>query len=307
MLDNSFFNRFDRSSFKSFYAAANELNFTKAARKSGITQSGISQHIAKLEAELETTLFLRLKNGLALTDTGKVLMNYLEKIYQEEEKLLELLSKEEKSLQGSVKYSMPGSCLMSPHFNMMLEIKKNDFSLVDLTVDIFDSETVVEKVLSGTSDFGFITRDIEHPQVEKIEFCQENYILIGGRENKVSKDKLASLPFIEHPDFDSLFNIWFKAQFPRKRAFSSKKLNFTGSTNRIAAALSMVSGNLGYTVLPEHCAAELLSDKRIEVVKEFKPAVGTIHIIYRKDLTLPKRVKTVINTFLGFYNKSFDD
>ena len=147
-----------------------------AACKSGITQSGISQHIAKLEAGPGTTLFLRLKSGLTLTDTGKILMNYLEKIYQEEEILLELLSKTEKSLQGPVRYSMPGSCLMSPHFSMMFSVKERGFSQVELKVDVYDSETVVEKVLFGESDFGFITKDIEHPQISQIEFCQENYV-----------------------------------------------------------------------------------------------------------------------------------
>jgi LysR family transcriptional regulator, transcriptional activator of the cysJI operon len=175
---------------------------------------------------------------------------------------------------------------------------------VGLKVDIHDSEIVVEKVLSGESDFGFITRDIEHPQLSKIEFCHENYVLIAKAGRETLKGSLMDWQFIEHPDFASLFHVWFKAQFPRKRIYSVKKLHLSGSSNRIAAALSMVSGGLGVTVLPEHCAEDLIKDKKIKILKGLRPAVGTINIIFRKDGTLPKRVSTVINTFLGFYNKS---
>lgn len=127
MIDNSFFFKFDRSSFKSFYHSAIELNFTRAAEASGTTQSGISQHIAKLENELGTLLFIRAKGKLKITDAGRQLKNYLETIYREEQSLLDSLSIATTELKGPVTYAMPESCLMSPHFKMILEIKKEKF------------------------------------------------------------------------------------------------------------------------------------------------------------------------------------
>ncbi len=115
---------------------------------------------------------------------------------------------------------------------------------------------------------------------------------------------MENLNFINHPDFSSLFEVWFKAQFPRKRMLSTKKLNFTGNTNRSPASLTMVSGGLGVTILPEHCASDLIQTKRLIQSKKFKPATGTIYIIHRSEVVLPRRVKKVINTFLGFYNKT---
>lgn len=303
MIDNSFFFKFDRSSFKSFYIAANELNFTKAAIKSGTTQSGISQHIAKLEGELGTTLFLRQKGGLKITKAGKKLKDYLEAIYKEEELFLESLSISTNTLAGPVSYAMPESCLMSPHFGMMLDIKKKEFPDIELNVEMHDSDSVFQKVLNGEIDFGFITRNIDHPQVNKINFCNENYILLCSPELKQTESKVENLSFINHPDFSSLFEVWFKTQFPRRRMLNTKKLNFTGNTNRIPASLAMVSGNLGVTILPEHCAADLIQTKQLMQSKQFKPATGTIYIIHRSGIVLPRRVKEVINTFLGFYNK----
>lgn len=303
MINNAFFLKFDRSSFKSFYISALELNFTKAALKSGTTQSGISQHIAKLESELGTSLFLRQKDGLKITEAGKRLKTYLEAIYKAEESLLQDLAMDSNSLKGVVSYAMPESCLMSPHFQMMLNVKRKDFPGIELNVEMHDSDTVFQKVLNGDIDFGFITKDIDHPQIRKINFCNENYVLLCSPKQLSISKKPEEHCFINHPDFSSLYEIWCKEQFPKKRAPNVRAIGFTGKTNRILAALSMVSGGLGVTILPEHCAETLIKEKQIAVSKHFKPAQGTIYIIHREGIVMPRRAIEVINTFLGFYGK----
>jgi len=52
MIEHEDFARLDGGSFKAFVAAAKALNFTTAAEKAAMTQSGVSQHVARLEREL---------------------------------------------------------------------------------------------------------------------------------------------------------------------------------------------------------------------------------------------------------------
>ena len=47
------------------------MSFTKAAEELHVTQTAISHQIRRLEDELGVTLFLRLKEGLALTEEGQ--------------------------------------------------------------------------------------------------------------------------------------------------------------------------------------------------------------------------------------------
>jgi LysR family glycine cleavage system transcriptional activator len=54
-----------------FEAAARHMSFTMAAAELNVTQTAISHQIRRLEAELGVTLFLRLKNGLALSEDGQ--------------------------------------------------------------------------------------------------------------------------------------------------------------------------------------------------------------------------------------------
>ncbi len=56
---------------KAFESAARHMSFTQAAAELNVTQTAISHQIRRLEEELGVRLFLRLKDGLALTREGQ--------------------------------------------------------------------------------------------------------------------------------------------------------------------------------------------------------------------------------------------
>jgi DNA-binding transcriptional LysR family regulator len=63
-----------------FRAAATTLSFTSAAADLGYVQSAVTAHIKALERELGVPLFDRLGRGVALTDAGKRLLSYADRI-----------------------------------------------------------------------------------------------------------------------------------------------------------------------------------------------------------------------------------
>ena len=58
--------------YKTFYCVAKNGNITKAANELMITQPGVSKAIKSLEEQIGCSLFIRTKNGVILTDEGKV-------------------------------------------------------------------------------------------------------------------------------------------------------------------------------------------------------------------------------------------
>ncbi|KPN91152.1 transcriptional regulator GcvA [Pseudomonas nunensis] len=68
---------------KAFECAARHMSFTKAAEELNVTQTAISHQIRRLEDELGIRLFLRLKDGLALTSEGHSYLPGIRSAFQE--------------------------------------------------------------------------------------------------------------------------------------------------------------------------------------------------------------------------------
>lgn len=84
---------------KVFYTVASRLSFTKAASELSISQPAVTKHIKEIENHLNTKLFNRNGTTIQLTESGKTLLKYAEKIrnlYRDLEFDISQLNKEQK-------------------------------------------------------------------------------------------------------------------------------------------------------------------------------------------------------------------
>ena len=58
---------------RSFCTLVDVGHFTRTAEKLHMTQSGVSQHVRKLEEQLGTALFIRTTRSISLTEAGRAL------------------------------------------------------------------------------------------------------------------------------------------------------------------------------------------------------------------------------------------
>ncbi|REM13282.1 LysR family transcriptional regulator, partial [Mycobacterium tuberculosis] len=66
--------------FKYFVAIVDCGSLSRAAQQLFIAQSALSKQMAELEGELGTQLLLRSRNGVAMTEAGKVFYEYAQGI-----------------------------------------------------------------------------------------------------------------------------------------------------------------------------------------------------------------------------------
>ena len=66
-----------------FVALAEELNFSRAARRLNMSQPPLSRHILSLEDELGTPLFERTPRGMRLLPAGTVFLTHARRILAE--------------------------------------------------------------------------------------------------------------------------------------------------------------------------------------------------------------------------------
>lgn len=295
------FQKLDPTALKAFYYAAESLSFTKAADKAALTQSGISQHISKLEGQLGTSLFLRANRKLSLTEAGAKLKIFAESYLDHLDSLFEILRSESQDLKGQVRYAMPGSCLMSPHFSILLK-KRESFLGIDLDVRICHSEEVVELLLAGKIDFGFITTKTQHKEILAEEFVQEEYVLVGDTEKSVRFNGISELKekgFISYPGMDVLFNSWQAAYFPKPQILDLQSFSIRGNINSLNGAITMVSHGVGLGVFPRHCIEKQLGQKTLFAFKgtPLKQNENPIYIIQLSNTFPTARVRKVLDSF----------
>lgn len=68
---------------KVFESVARNLSFTKSSRELFISQPAISKHIRELESQYHTRLFERMGNRIALTESGRLLMEHTQRLLDE--------------------------------------------------------------------------------------------------------------------------------------------------------------------------------------------------------------------------------
>jgi DNA-binding transcriptional LysR family regulator len=258
------FNTLDPQSLKAFYYAALCGNFTRASEKAGLTQSGVSQHVAHLEAALGVSLFRRVGKRVLLTPEGYELQKYIETYLDDINTLFEKINHLSQKLEGEVRYAMPASCLMTPHFQRILEARRS-FDQVRLSVLICHSEEVSQKLLAGEIDFGFVTRAYQHKDIEAREFAQEEYVLVGPFKktfDPLPLKQLEQVPFVNYPGMDALYDLWLKAQPKSSRLPSFGEINLVGQINDLAAAIQMCIQGVGLGIFPKHCIEKFLKDKK---------------------------------------------
>jgi DNA-binding transcriptional LysR family regulator len=134
-----------------FLLAAEELSFTKAAKKAYVTQQCLSAHIKKLEKKYQAQLFNR-TSPLSLTPSGKILYQSLRKIQIIENSTRETLSGIREGTRGTVTIGMSSS-----RVQLLLPILYNsyhkEFPNVTIAVVIDDVRYQVQNLLNGKIDF----------------------------------------------------------------------------------------------------------------------------------------------------------
>jgi LysR family transcriptional regulator, transcriptional activator of the cysJI operon len=299
------FESLDPTALKAFYHSAQELNFTNAARRAAMTQSGVSQHIAKLEEDLGIQLFLRIGRQVRLTEAGTELLSFSKSYFDQVEILKSKLQSAEVSLKGVVRYAMPDSCLYTPHFQMLLEKRNAKFPNLQLEIDICPSEKVAAGVLDGKYDFGFVTRAQPHRSLTTKLFARETYVLAVRKNSKQSVPQtvgdLENRRWLNYPGMDVLFDEWktnyfskSKSKLPVLRELDVGVYIESLRGARMACQTDDLAG-----IFPYHCVEYLLREQKLKVLARPKsnPSECPIFVIELKDRIPSRRVQTIIDSF----------
>ncbi|QBY04704.1 LysR family transcriptional regulator [Thalassotalea sp. HSM 43] len=276
---------------KTFCTLVDVGHFTHTADKLFMTQSGVSQHIKKLEQLLDTDLLLRTGKSFRLTPAGL-------KLYEDGKEILLALQNAEQAIkeddphQGTITMMSPGS-LGLKLYPFLLD-KQQQFKQLVINYSFASNKGIITSLLAGDSDLGLVTSQVANNDLIFAEIAQEPLVLVAPATQKdIDWPQLLKLGFISHPDADHHGSMLLSANYPEFEHIS--QLNQSGFSNQISMILEPVSRGLGFTVLPLHAAMAFAAQSMISIHTLPNAVNEPIYICRKKYSPLLKRQQLVID------------
>lgn len=289
------------SQLKTFNVVAKNLHFTRAAEELNLSQPAVSHQIKSLEKEIGCRLFERDKSGVKLTDMGKILQKYSNKIldleYEMKEKLNDFNSdKKDELVLGSVTRGM-GNDFLSFYEKFIQRYQNINLNYQSA----FEVEEIVEKVRSEEIDVGLVSHNPDLNGLEIVPFgYYEVFFAVGKNHRLAGKDYIKA---------DELKNESWVMFEPSNRLTISVNnyLNKIGikpkyiyETNDGAFVKSMVSSSQRVAFLPEWGIIEEVKSKRIFPIRienfDFTIDLQIIYKPQRKSENLINLVNFLLET-----------
>ncbi len=167
-----------------FYICAQLKHFTHAAERLYISQSALSQRIKNLEAQLKTTLFIRERSGLKLTEHGEELLRYCQVKDQLESQLIgKIKDISTSSLVGTIKIGGFSSIMRSvilPSLEPLLR-ENPRITLKIFTRELYELRSMFK---SGEIDYMVLDQNLKSDNVISKKIGEEINVLAQKKNYK---------------------------------------------------------------------------------------------------------------------------
>jgi DNA-binding transcriptional LysR family regulator len=255
----------DLSALRTFLAVAQERSFSRAAAKVHRTQPAVSQAIRRLEADLGEQLFDRSSKSGTLTDAGRMLQNYGQRLVR--------LAEETESAMRDLRDLRRGRVVIGAneaaiHTLLPLIARFRDRH-AEIVIDVrrVPARQIAVEVQQGSLDFGALTFHPTETGLLEVPVGTDELVLLvnpahalAGRR-QVTMEELASEPVVAHNDPSP-------ARERVLRLFEQRRI-----TLNMGIALPSLDGikravelKLGVALLPRRCAITEIASGRLVAV-----------------------------------------
>lgn len=140
---------YDPTQLRTFLAVAQTLNFTQAARRLGLRQSTVSQHVRRLEDATGRPLFARDTHTVELTEDGEAMLGFARTILQAHERAAAYFTGTR--LRGRLRFGASEDFVLT-RLPEILESFRRDHPEVDLELTVELSGTLHKRLEAGRLD-----------------------------------------------------------------------------------------------------------------------------------------------------------
>jgi DNA-binding transcriptional LysR family regulator len=164
------------SQLEVFLAVARERRFSRAAEKLYRTQSAVSQTIHKLEQELGEALFDRSSRDGVLTDAGKVLYEYAEKLVNLRAEAAESLTELRELQKG--KLVIAANEFTALYLLRVLAEFRRLHPMIKITVERALGSHIPDDVLQYSVEFGVLSYEPQEPPLHSVVVYLDELVFV---------------------------------------------------------------------------------------------------------------------------------
>lgn len=272
-----------------FKVIAETRNFTLASNQLLVTQPALSKAIAKLEEELEVSLFEREGRNIKLSVFGEAFLKYadsaLMEIQRGKEKLRDMKRSSDMEIAIASTYCIGATFipfLISNFFHNHLQVKFN--------INNQSTEEILKDLKYGKMDFGFFDCVEElnaYPEIETVLVKKEEYVLIVPKHHPLASQEEIALKDLKDENF-----IVYKDKSYDQQISYAEFIGYTpkifAEPNEASVLAGLVAAGAGIAIILN---TPLINTNKISVIK-IKDDIGYKHIYmgWNKELS-PSEIK----------------
>ncbi|MFB3814695.1 MAG: LysR family transcriptional regulator [Terriglobales bacterium] len=276
----------DLFQIETFLTVAREGSFSRAAKKLYRTQPAVSQTVRKLEQELGEALFDRSSREGILTDAGRVLQDYAEKLLNLRSEAMTALTELRQMHRGHLIIAANEfTCL---YLLPVVDEFRRLHPMIKVTVQRSLARRIPNELLNHNAELGVITFHPDDPALRSVVVYRDDLAFVVpprhplATAKQVSLHQLAAEYFVAH-NVPSPFRDKVLETFQRRKI----PLNMDVELPSIEAIKKFVARGNGVALLPGICVQEEVA--RGQLVRISIPELRMerkTRLVYRKTSAL---------------------
>ncbi|MEV0008588.1 LysR substrate-binding domain-containing protein [Streptomyces sp. NPDC051840] len=183
---------YDPVQLRTFLAVAQTLSFTQAARRLGVRQSTVSQHVRRLESEAGRQLFSRDTHRVDLTEDGEAMLGFARTILEANERAAAFFTGTR--LRGRLRFGASEDFVLT-RLPEILESFRREHPEVELELTVELSGALHQQLAAGRLDLVLAKRRAQDTHGELV--WRDSLVWIGAPQLRVDPDR--PLPLIAFP------------------------------------------------------------------------------------------------------------
>jgi DNA-binding transcriptional LysR family regulator len=237
-------------------AVAEEANFTRAAERVHISQSGVSAQIRQLEADLGATLIDRSSRHATLTTAGSAVLAHARAALLSVDAMRQAVDEINGLIRGRLTVGMVMACTVTPLFDILAAFH-NAHPGIEITLIEDNSDRLVERVRSGDVHLALIgAAGAVPPEFAALPLVSEHLVAAVPFDHPLAKRRRTSLaeisayPIVSMPKGTGVRTV-FDQDCTRKGIHPDIALQASAP----GAVADLAARGLGIAILTESMAA----------------------------------------------------